>query len=261
MFDCQLADYKILKVITDVVKELTSEVSVRVDEDGLAIQSMDSSRVCLIHLDLKTHGFDAFRVDKDLDIGINLTNLAKILKFGENGDLVCLKAEDNASTLQVLLQAKNQVRIQRFELKLQELEQDNIDIEDFDYSCVVQLSSKRFEKTLRDLSSVCDSVTISVNESFINFQGAGDVGSASVMIRSQGDPQEDTAVINCQEPMQDEFALKYLCIFSHAAQLSDKVTLKLTSGLPIQVAFNINPHNKEQDQDMEEEDTQVKKGE
>jgi len=72
MFDCQLADYKVLKVITDVVKELTEEVSVYVDEDGMKVRSMDSSKVCLIHLDLKSHGFNSFRVDKDLVIGINL---------------------------------------------------------------------------------------------------------------------------------------------------------------------------------------------
>eukprot|EP01023_Acetabularia_acetabulum_P048562 TRINITY_DN5140_c0_g1_i1.p1 TRINITY_DN5140_c0_g1~~TRINITY_DN5140_c0_g1_i1.p1 ORF type:complete len:294 (+),score=34.26 TRINITY_DN5140_c0_g1_i1:58-939(+) len=260
MFDCQIADYRKLKYITDVIKELTNEVSIDVEDHGLQIRSMDSSRVCLITLFLKSTGFTSFRVDKNLSIGINLSNLAKVLKFGQSGDRCSLKAEDNASTLQILLEAQTSVRLQRFELKLQELEPDVGEIQDYEYSTVVQLSSKVLEKTLRDLSSVCDSVVISVNESFISFQGSGDVGTASVMIRSQEIEAEDTAVIDCKEPMQDEFALKYLCIFSHAAQLSDKVTLKLSSGLPIQVTFNINvQRDTEEEADTQAEDEDSKK--
>eukprot|EP01026_Neomeris_dumetosa_P033692 TRINITY_DN2695_c0_g1_i1.p1 TRINITY_DN2695_c0_g1~~TRINITY_DN2695_c0_g1_i1.p1 ORF type:complete len:290 (+),score=33.20 TRINITY_DN2695_c0_g1_i1:82-951(+) len=256
MFDCCLSNYKVLKTITDVIKELTDEVSIYVDEDGLKVRSMDSSRVCLIHLDLHVKGFESFRVDKDLVIGINLQNLAKILKFGESGDKCILKAQDKASTLQVLLEASNQVRLQRFELKLLEIEEDVGEIDDYDHTCIVKLSSRRFEKTLRDLSSVCDSVTVQVNENYINFFGNGDVGSASVMIRSQDvEDEENGAVIKCKEPMQDDFALKYLCIFSHATALSDTVTLKLTNGLPIEVSFGINPNTK--DDEDEEDNTQT----
>eukprot|EP01024_Parvocaulis_polyphysoides_P031563 TRINITY_DN28474_c1_g4_i2.p1 TRINITY_DN28474_c1_g4~~TRINITY_DN28474_c1_g4_i2.p1 ORF type:complete len:480 (-),score=44.60 TRINITY_DN28474_c1_g4_i2:201-1547(-) len=45
MFDCQLADYKVLKVITDVVKELTEEVSVYVDEENLGDESVEEDAV------------------------------------------------------------------------------------------------------------------------------------------------------------------------------------------------------------------------
>jgi hypothetical protein len=44
------------------------------------MQSMDSSHVCLVSFDLRDSGFSHFRCDMPLTLGINLENLAKILK-------------------------------------------------------------------------------------------------------------------------------------------------------------------------------------
>lgn len=70
----------VLKKLVDAVKELCKEVNWDVSSSGIQMQSMDSSHVCLVSFDLRDSGFSHFRCDMPLTLGINLENMAKVLK-------------------------------------------------------------------------------------------------------------------------------------------------------------------------------------
>ena len=50
----------------------------------------------LVALLLRADGFDHFRCDRNLSLGINLTSMGKVLKCCNNDDIVTLKADDQA---------------------------------------------------------------------------------------------------------------------------------------------------------------------
>lgn len=62
---------------------------------------MDSSHVALIELKLKSEGFEHFRCDRSLSLGLNLTNLSKILKCADNDDLITLSAKDDSDVIEL----------------------------------------------------------------------------------------------------------------------------------------------------------------
>ena len=80
MFEARLTQGNALKKLVDAVKELCKEVNWDVSTTGISMQSMDSSHVCLVAFALRADGFDHFRCDRPLTLGINLDSLAKILK-------------------------------------------------------------------------------------------------------------------------------------------------------------------------------------
>ena len=45
---------------------------------------------------LRADGFDHFRCDRNVSLGINLANMGKVLKCCNNDDIVTLKADDQA---------------------------------------------------------------------------------------------------------------------------------------------------------------------
>ena len=57
---------------------------------------MDSSHVSLVSLLLRADGFENLRCDKNMNLGINMTSMAKILKCASNDDIISLetKGED-----------------------------------------------------------------------------------------------------------------------------------------------------------------------
>ena len=42
---------------------------------------MDTSHVSLVSVDLKADGFDKYRCDRNLSMGMNLTSMGKILRY------------------------------------------------------------------------------------------------------------------------------------------------------------------------------------
>ena len=45
-------------------------------------QAMDNSHVSLVSVNLRADGFDKFRCDRTLSMGMNLTSMSKILRLG-----------------------------------------------------------------------------------------------------------------------------------------------------------------------------------
>ncbi|XP_004648893.2 proliferating cell nuclear antigen, partial [Octodon degus] len=62
--------------------------------------------VSLVQLTLRSEGFDTYRCDRNLAMGVNLTSMSKILKCAGNEDIITLRAEDNADTLALVYGVK-----------------------------------------------------------------------------------------------------------------------------------------------------------
>lgn len=56
-----------------------------------ALQAMDSSHVSLVSLNLRSDGFEHYRCDRNLSMGMNLGNMAKMLKCANNDDIITMK--------------------------------------------------------------------------------------------------------------------------------------------------------------------------
>jgi hypothetical protein len=69
---------------------------------------MDASHVSLCSLILRADGFDHYRCDRNISLGLNLGNLSKILKCAGNDDVVTLKAEDEPDTLTMVFEAPSE---------------------------------------------------------------------------------------------------------------------------------------------------------
>lgn len=72
MFEARLVQGSILKKVLDALKDLITEASWDVSSCGISLQSMDSSHVSLVQLTLRGEGFEPFRCDRNLSMGVNL---------------------------------------------------------------------------------------------------------------------------------------------------------------------------------------------
>lgn len=98
MFEARLSQASLLKKIVESVRELVTDANLDCSESGISMQAMDSSHVSLCTLMIREDGFQHFRCDRSLSLGLSLTNISKILKGAANEDTVTLKAEDTADS-------------------------------------------------------------------------------------------------------------------------------------------------------------------
>ena len=204
-------------------------------------QAMDSSHVSLCALSMKSEGFDHYRCDRNIALGVNTPNLSKILKCAGNDDVITLKSEEDTDTLTMNFESPSQDRISEFELKLMDIESEQLGIPETEYKCNVRLPSAEFQRIIRDLSVLGDTCNISVTKEGIRFSSSGDLGTGNIMLKhnTSVDKEDDAVVIDMQEPVQLNFALRYLTLFTKATALGPTVTLSLSPDIPIVVEYPI----------------------
>lgn len=89
----------------------------RYSTSNIQLQAMDNSHVSLVSLNLRSDGFDKYRCDRNLSLGMNLANMAKILKCANNNDTVTIKAQDNADTVTFMFESQNQEKVNTYILR------------------------------------------------------------------------------------------------------------------------------------------------
>ena len=80
MFEARLVQGDLLKKIIESIKDLVTDANFDCSATGFALQAMDSSHVSLVALLLRADGFEHYRCDRGLSMGMNLGNFAKMLK-------------------------------------------------------------------------------------------------------------------------------------------------------------------------------------
>ncbi|CAM6120184.1 unnamed protein product [Calypogeia fissa] len=117
-----------------------------------------------------------------------------------------------------------------------------------EYDAIVRMPSQEFARSCRDLSTIGDTVVISVTKEGVKFTTSGDIGSADIVCR-QNNNVDNTV---CPEPVSSlsshsssseavslTIALQYLNSFTKATTLSNTVTLSMSKELPVVVEYNI----------------------
>ncbi|XP_065357841.1 proliferating cell nuclear antigen [Calliphora vicina] len=241
MFEARLINATILKKILDAIKDLLNEGTFDCSDSGIQLQAMDNSHVSLVSLTLRSDGFDKFRCDRNISMGMNLGSMAKILKCANNDDTVTVKAQDNADTVTFMFESPNHEKVSDYEMKLMNLDQEHLGIPETDYSCVVRMPSMEFARICRDLAQFSESMLICCTKEGVKFSASGDVGSANVKLAqtSSVDKEEEAVVIEMQEPVTLTFACRYLNAFTKASPLSGQVQLSMSADVPLVVEYRI----------------------
>ena len=72
MFEARLLQGSLLKKVLEALKDLLNEAAWDCSDAGIQLQAMDNSHVSLVSLNLRAEGFDKYRCDRNLSMGMNL---------------------------------------------------------------------------------------------------------------------------------------------------------------------------------------------
>lgn len=232
----------LLKRILEAVKDLVTDANFDCSASGIALQAMDSSHVSLVSLLLQAEGFESYRCDRSLQLGINLGSMAKILKCASNDDVVTIRCKDDSNIVSFTFESQKQDKVSEFDLKLLEIDSDILTIPETEYQAILKMPASEFQRICRDLTILGDTVVIAASKEGVKFSVSGDMGSGSITCKpssSADGKDEDHTVIQLEEPVSLTFALRYLNFFTKATGLSGTVTLSLSKDVPLVVEYAI----------------------
>lgn len=99
MLELRLLQGSLLKKVLEAMKDLVNDANFDCSPTGFSLQAMDSSHVALVSLLLRSECFEHYRCDRTISMGMNLNNMAKMLRCAGNDDIVTLKADDGSDSL------------------------------------------------------------------------------------------------------------------------------------------------------------------
>merc|ERR1719341_1136379 len=165
--------------------------------------------------------------------------MAKILRCAANDDIITVKAQDQADTVNFMFESPNQEKVSDYEMKLMNLDQEHLGIPETDYSAVIKMPAGEFQRVVRDLSQFGESVVISCTKEGVKFSAAGDIGVGNIKLAQTANVEEEAVTIEMQEPVTLTFATRYLNMFTKASCLAPQVSLSMSPDVPLVVEYNI----------------------
>ncbi|XP_061175730.1 proliferating cell nuclear antigen-like [Saccostrea cucullata] len=241
MFEARLVQGSLLKKLMEAIRDLIPEAIWDCSGTGITLQAMDNSHVALVAVNLRSDGFETYRCDRNLSMGMSLASMSKILKCASNDDVITLKAGDNADTVTFMFESPNNEKVSDYSLKLLDLDCEQLGIPDTEYSCVVKMPSHEFQRICRDLSQIGESVVICCTKEGVKFSASGDLGTGNVKLaqNASADKEEEAVIVEMNQAVTLTFALRYLNFFTKATPLSAQVSLSMSQDVPLVVEYKI----------------------
>ena len=134
-------------------------------------------------MELRADGFEEYRCDRPMSIGVAITSLTKVMRSANNNDILNMRKADNADSLHLVFEGTSSDRIGEFDLKLMDIDTEHLGIPDTEYDAVVKLSSNEFARICRDLSNIGESVKITITKEGVTFSTEGEIGDARMTLK------------------------------------------------------------------------------
>ena len=125
MFEAKLSSSGTLKRIVDALRELLTEATFDCSAEGIRLDAMDSSHVCLVSLFLKPEGFQMYNCPRSFTMGVQFASLSKIFKCSENTDIATIRADENQDSVTFIFESTSQSRVAEYEMKLMNLQHEH----------------------------------------------------------------------------------------------------------------------------------------
>jgi len=173
----------LFRKIVAALSDLVEQGNFMVDSNMISFQGMDSSHVSLVALQLTESGFEGYRCDHDQCLGIQFSALNKILKCMTAKDSLSIQARDDGDVVSFIFESPDSKRYSNFELKLNDIDQEQLGIPQTEYATTIKMPSAEFQRICRDLSAIGDTVTISATKDGVKFSVNGDIGSGDMTLK------------------------------------------------------------------------------
>lgn len=239
VFQAKFANASVFKQLIDSMKDLVVVGTFDCKKTGIEMQSLDSSHVSLCTLKLKAEGFETYRCDRDMTLGLSMPNLSKVLKCASNDDNVVMMSKHGDDFITLVFESLKMDKVTDFEFKLMEINTEQLGIPESESDCTITMSSNEFRTIISDLSPIGDTCTLTVDENGISFSSAGDIGSANIIVKKRVEGEEGGCTIRTNCPVKLPFASRYLANFTKATALSKNVILSLSNEQPLIVEYQI----------------------
>jgi len=211
----------LLARVIEIISDLVMEVRIKVNDIGMSIVAIDPANVAMVGFVLPRNAFSQFETGEEV-LGVNLDSMKRILKRCSSSSSLILEKKEN------MLEIKIQDRIKRiFTLNLIEIEGEDKEMRELDYSSKVGINSIDLIAAIEDCSIVSDACSFEIKDGKFFIQAKGLNSTISEFSSDEVDIEAESC--------RSKYSLEYLQKFIKGSKLADKTTLKFAEDHPLRM--------------------------
>ena len=224
-----LAEPKYLKDSVSIISELVNEASFKVTPDAIELVAMDPANVAMVIFKLLSSTFTEYKVDKPLELAINLGNLKQILRRAKPNDMLTLEVEENRLKIQLKSDTTR-----TFNLPIIELDEREQKVPDLKFNAIIKCPSLVLNEAVEDADIVSESVMFEAEPKKLNLLAQGDLSKAMIELNENDNIKVDAKGTS---KIRAKYSIEYLKKMMAASKLADDVTINFSADYPLKLEY------------------------
>jgi len=225
-----IAEPEILITTVATAAEIIDEGIFKFGEDGISLIAADRAMVAVIDLLISKDAFEEYDVEREKEVGLNMTNFLSLLKRARGSDKISLELIDS----RLILSIHNGIK-RKFTVPLLQLTKEEIPpVEQLEFKATVALKPEVLEDAIKDASVITDAITFHATKNYFKIFAEGDVSQTELELK-YGD--EGLIDLQVQEDSKAKYPLDYLEKILKASKISDEVSIKFAQDYPMRIDF------------------------
>ena len=228
------------------LKNISNDLTLDCNDDGIYAQGMDSAHVCLFELKIGPEWFDTYKCSKPCSMGINCEMLFKIISCIKEGQYIDMRHQLNTSKLTIDLLGNSYDK--SFEMSLIDIESQMVELPDKEYTADIRFVSKDYSELVNQLSIFGNKLNIRCNDNII-LNSENEFGKVDITVK-----EEDIIEYMMEEDSEidAQYGIKYINMITKFSNVNKEISIHISNSFPIKFVYNLEDWK---DSSEEENDT------
>lgn len=220
------------RYIIEGLATIVDEANFVLSPEGIRLRALDPGRVAMVDLYIPPAVFEEYKVEAEAKVGVVLDDLVDIMKRAKSDDRLLIEVQGNR--LSVVLSGKAE---RRFRLPLLDIAGQELPTPKLNFTVAAKMLSDTFRDALKDAELVSESIRLKAESDVLYMVARSDKGEVETKFSiDTGSLLE----IDVREPAEASYGIEFLeKIISKAYRVSDVVTLKFATNMPLELTFDV----------------------
>ena len=222
------------------IKLFTEHVNITFTDDKMYLQTMDSSRVSIVEINLPKLWFDEYEMkDCSVTMGIQANVLFKVLNSRDKDQIIHLEYEKDSDKLYIHFTSENKQSFDKnFEINLIDLDVELLEIPDFNSNTDISVPSSYFAGIITQLQIFGDTIEFQCSEEKVQLISHS-VDSGKMKVDIKVDELTEYSISESEEVMKISFSLSRIHNICSYHKLSKEVDIILTHDYPMKIIYKL----------------------
>lgn len=231
MFRAVLSNVSLFKDSLTAIAQIIDEAIFKFKPEGIELVAADRAKVAAVDFKISKEAFDEYECEKEINVGLNLDNLLKVVKRIKKTEDMEIKINEEENRVEIIAKGRS---TRTFALPILDLSEEELPpIEKLQFSAKVEIETEIVEEGIDDANTIADSVVFQITSSQFVMLAEGDSSKVELKVDNSQDPS-----LTLEGEAKARYPVDYLKKFMKASKLSDRIVISFGTDYPMKLEFN-----------------------